>query len=124
MPQLTKAPQSPQGWVLQYPGVDGVPFRGPSQTSLTQAEYENLDLVRDAKARIFILTDPNDLWLYNQIIDAAAKETVVITKQMVQWSDVKQTFVAFVHWEELFYELPNARFNRTPKPNDNQRYYS
>lgn len=94
-----------------YPGLDGIPFRlhpGQQVPFLKQNEIDSprLSEVREGRACIFDLSCDNQLSDYNDIIDRAAKGTVLLSREEVNWDAERRTYVAFVRWIELYLESP------------------
>lgn len=108
MPQVGNTKLSPY---RLFPGYDNIPFRlprGNQPLNLKQDDPEHMQPkpVADAYAKVFNLSTKKDLEEYNEVWDKAAKGTVLISREELQWSEKEQTFLAFLRWGELYLELP------------------
>ena len=94
-----------------FPGLDNIPFRLPKGQQVPSIKHNDPEHmqprpVADAHARVFNLSKKNDLEEYNRVWDGAAKGTLLISREELQWSDKEQTFLAFLRWGELYLEIP------------------
>lgn len=103
-----KGEQDPRhGGQLQWPGVDGLPFRGPPVT-LKNEELSNIILVHDFKAHVFDLTKNEDYEYYCWVMDRICNGFFRCIHINRTWSAEKNTMIIYVEWVQSYYELPKS----------------
>ena len=91
-----------------------IPFRthmGQEHPTLkrTDPERQQPQLVRDARIKVFNLSEPADVAEYEQIWDQVAKGLAVISVEERQYDKTIKNWRVFLRWATLFYEVPKGR---------------
>jgi len=100
-----------------YPGIGGMRFRLQAGQQFPQLkeddpEYAQPQPVADAYARVFDLSNDDDLKEYVSIWDRAAKGEVIISAEERHWSEKTDNFKVFLRWGDVYLEMPkNGGFN-------------
>lgn len=92
-----------------YPGFDGQRFRlkpGQKMPLLKHDDPIQPTTVADAAARVFDLSNDDDLKDYAAIWDQAAKGEVMISAEERHWCETTQNFKIFLRWADVYLELP------------------
>jgi hypothetical protein len=86
-----------------------IPFRYKGQMPLIkQDDRLQPEIVKDAKARVFDLSNAKDLEAYQAIIHRVGRGTSAISVEERNWSDKRDCYVVFLRWLDLFTEIPEG----------------
>lgn len=99
-----KGEQDPRhGGVLSWPGIEGIPFRGPV-VDLKEEERNRLVLVNDFKCQTFDLSQPEDKEYYNWVMDRICNGLFKCLYINRMWSNEHKTMLVYVEWVQSYYE--------------------
>ena len=94
-----------------YPGLDGMRFRLRPGEKFPMLKEDDPDYFQpqptaDAYAKVFDLSNDEDLTEYASVWDCAAKGEVLISKEESHWSDKTDNFKIFLRWGDVYLEMP------------------
>jgi hypothetical protein len=94
------------GGQLHWPGVYGVPFKGPTAPDLKQSEYDNVPIVAQACNRVFNLSDPEQAQMYEWVRDRIRNG--LFTGDWVErhWDEETKTMWVYLEWSQLYAQAP------------------
>jgi hypothetical protein len=109
------------GGNLHWPGVHGLPFRGPAVPNLKQEELEQLPVVGEAFHDTFDLSDEEQSKQYRWIRDRARNGlfTVDYSYREHVVVDGKMKTIIYIEWTQLYVQAPPG-YNK-PGSNGNGR---
>jgi hypothetical protein len=100
-------PADPQGAPLYWSDMETFPFRGPPPTMLKGEEIEQIPQVYDAKA--IILTLPDDIDRYQDIIDHCANGAWYLRHEKLEFDPTTKKYTAFLSWLEIYRQTPASK---------------
>lgn len=96
------------GAPLYWENIENFPFRGPPPSMLKGDEIEKIPEVYDAKATI--LTLPDDVEKYQDIIDHCANGIWFLRHEKFEYDKETKKYTVLLSWLEIYREMPkNSR---------------
>ena len=95
------------GGRLHWPGVNGIPFRGPYVPNLKRNELEKLPPVACAFHHTFNLSDDKESAVYQWIRDRIRNGSFTLDWIERHWDAESKTMWVYVEWSQLYIELPH-----------------
>jgi len=97
---------------LQWPGtIDGLPVLATDSAhrDLKQEEVENLDERRDFKSRMFLLWDPVDKAMFDDISDKLVNGWYRLVKRTDNWDEQQKHYRIWMEWYQVYGLVPPAK---------------
>jgi uncharacterized protein YaaR (DUF327 family) len=92
--------------------IDGMPFRG-QPVPLREEEFDEFtEVVCDAGARLFDLSNPEDVEDYRKVIEKIINQAAICVREHFEWArnpDGSKTPKCFLVWAEPFKEINRSR---------------
>jgi len=94
---------------LSWPGTAaGFPFRG-TVPDLRQTEFEQIEHVLDFHSRLFLLWDPVDKAVFDDVMDRISNGWFLERKRVDRWSDTHCGLIVWLEWVQIYGEIPTAK---------------
>jgi hypothetical protein len=106
------------------PGLNGIPFRGPTIPDLKSDDPRQPVEVMDGGVKVFNLSIPEELAAYNQIWDLICKGVAFGFNEQITWSEKFQNYVVLVRFAGRFMEMPESLNQRMGLDNHGQLHFS
>lgn len=92
-----------------FPGIDGIPFKGPPPNLKdTDPEHNQPQLAQQAKVKQLNLAEPKDMEQYQQIIQIIANGYGQISFEDRVYDESIKSWRVLIRWIEYFYHLPRV----------------
>lgn len=103
------------GTPLLWPGgPGGLPFRGKSPGTVSQEEYERLQLSGVVRVSVFHTANEDDMKRYCDIRGRALNGMYVILDRGVRWDEERKCERIFLEWAEMAYGMSRGAQNTLP----------
>ena len=97
------------GGDIHWPGTpDGFPFRG-EVPDFKQAEFDNIPLALDYRAKLFILSDEQDMKEWLTVMDRVVNGWYMQHNRIDRWSDDPVGPVVWLEWVQIYGEHPHGK---------------
>jgi hypothetical protein len=90
------------GGRLHWPGVNGIPFRGPTVPDLKQAEYDSVPVVAQGCFGTFNLSKKEDAEVYQWIRDRIRNGWFTLDWVERHWDEASKTMWIYIEWSQLY----------------------
>jgi hypothetical protein len=109
--QKYQGEQDPRhGSLLQWPGAQGLPFRGDAVPNVKQEELEQLPVVGEAFQQTFDLTDEEQAtsyrWVRDRIRNGMFTQDYVYREHTLDADKNKLRTLVYLEWTQLYVQAP------------------
>jgi hypothetical protein len=108
---------------LQWPGVNGFPFRGEQIPNIRQDELEKLPVVGDAREETFDLSKEDEATRYRWVRDRCRNGLFVQDYAHKEHAmvDGKLTTLIYLEWTQLYVQVPPGHSSIGSKGNGSSK---
>ena len=101
---------SRHGSVLQWPGAQGLPFRGEAVPNVKQEELENLPIVGEAFQQTFDLNDEEQAasyrWIRDRVRNGMFTQDYVYREHILNEETKELRTLIYLEWTQLYVQVP------------------